>query len=161
VLTESDDLRKVMRNWPSGVTVVTASNGRELHGMTVSSFTSISLEPPRILVSLEHTSRTHALAQESGFFGVTILADHQATISDQFAGRISRLDENRFEGLAIEILTSGAPFIVGGLAYLDCRIVQMYTAGTHTLFIGDVIAMRTAQAGLPLLYFNREYRGMA
>jgi flavin reductase (DIM6/NTAB) family NADH-FMN oxidoreductase RutF len=158
MLNENENLRQVMRNWASGVTVVSASDGRQHHGMTVSSFTSISLQPPRVLVSLEQTSRTHELAQLSGYFGITILAQDQIFISDRFAGRISSMDENRFEGLAIETLTSGAPFIVGGLAYLDCHIVHTYDAGTHTLFIGDVIAMCTAQTGQPLLYFDREYR---
>ncbi|OGN74410.1 MAG: hypothetical protein A2X25_05850 [Chloroflexi bacterium GWB2_49_20] len=158
MLNENDGLRQVMRNWASGVTIVTAAAESIHHGMTVSSFTSISLQPPQVLVSLEKTSRTHELAQRSGYFGITILAQDQEAISDRFAGRISTMNENRFEGLAIETLTSGAPFIIGGLAYLDCHIVHTYDSGTHTLFIGEVIAMRTAQTGQPLLYYDREYR---
>lgn len=158
MLIDSEELRQLMRNWASGVTVVTASDGEHRHGMTVSSFTSLSLQPPRVLVSLEKTSRTHQLIQHSGFFGITILAQDQQSISDRFAGRIGTLDENRFEGLAVEVLTSGAPFIVGGLAYLDCHIVHSFDTGTHTLFIGEVIAMFNALSGQPLLFFNREYR---
>lgn len=160
MLTTSEDLRQVMRSWASGVTVVTATDGTSRHGMTVSSFSSISLQPPHVLVSLELSSRTHQLAQKSGNFGITILAQDQSLISDRFAGRISTLDENRFEGLAVEVLTSGAPFIVGGLAYLDCHIVHSYENGTHTLFIGEVIAMCSAGSGQPLLYYDREYRAL-
>lgn len=156
--TASEDLRQVMRCWASGVTVVTATDGTLQHGMTVSSFLSISLQPPHVLVSLERTSRTHQLASKSGYFGITILAQDQALISDRFAGRISILDEDRFEGLDVEVLSSGAPFIVGGLAFLDCRIVHSFENGTHTLLIGEVIAMSCAQSGQPLLYYDREYR---
>lgn len=157
---EMDDLRKVMRNWASGVTVVTAKDGGQSHGMTVSAFTSISLQPPLVLVSLEKTSRTHDLVQKSRHFGVTILADDQIDISDRFAGRIPAFDDNRFLGLAIETMTSGVPFIVGGLAYLDCHIVHTYDTGLHTLFIGEVDASCTALAGKPLLYHDQDYRDL-
>lgn len=158
--SDPEDLRQVMRNWASGVTVVTAASGAVRHGMTVSSFTSISLEPPRVLVSLEKSSRTHHLALESGFFGITILSSEQQAISDRFAGRIRELDENRFDGLVIKTLSSGAPFISGSLAFLDCRIAHTYDTGTHTLFIGDVIAMHSEPSAKPLLYFDRRYHNL-
>ena len=157
---ENEDLRLVMRNWASGVTVVTAKDGAQFHGMTVSAFTSISLQPPLVLVSLDKLSRTHDLVQNSQHFGVTILADDQKDVSDRFAGRIPALDDHRFLGLAIETLTSGAPFIVGGLAYLDCHIVHTYDTGLHTLFIGEVDALRTAQTGKPLLYHDQDYHDL-
>jgi flavin reductase (DIM6/NTAB) family NADH-FMN oxidoreductase RutF len=155
---ENEDLRQLMRNWASGVTVVTASFGGLQHGMTVSSFTSISLQPARVVVSLEKTSRTCELARNSGYFGITILAKDQQDLSDRFAGRNSLLDDNRFEGLLTVTLTSGAPFLAGGLAFLDCRIVHTYDSGTNILLIGEVIAMQNGQPGLPLLYYDREYR---
>jgi flavin reductase (DIM6/NTAB) family NADH-FMN oxidoreductase RutF len=154
---ENEDLRQVMRNWASGVTVVTAKDGDQFHGMTVSAFTSISLQPPLVLVSLEKTSRTHAMVQNSNHFGVTILADDQKDISDRFAGRIPAMDGNRFLGLAIETLTSGVPFIVGGLAYLDCHIVLTYDTRLHTLFIGEVDTLCSARSGKPLLYHDQDY----
>lgn len=157
---QSINLRQVMRNWASGVTVVTASDGTHKNGMTVSSFTSISLEPARVLISLEQTTRTHNLVKQTGFFGITILSQDQTLISERFAGRDRMFDDNRFEGLAIEILSSGAPFIVGGLAFLDCKTIHYFETGTHTLFIGDVIALSGAQSGQPLLYYNREYRSL-
>lgn len=153
-----EDLRQVMRNWASGVTVVTAKDGYQIHGMTVSAFTSISLQPPLVLVSLDKASRTHDLVEKSRHFAVTILADDQKDISDRFAGRIPALDDNRFLGLAIETLTSGAPFIVGGLAYLDCHIVHTYDTGQHTLFVGEVDDLCTALDGKPLLYHDQDYR---
>ena len=157
---ENEDLRQVMRNWASGVTVVTAKDGDQFHGMTVSAFTSISLQPPLVQVSLEKTSRTHDMVQKSEHFGVTILADDQKDISDRFAGRIPAMDDNRFLGLAIETLTSGAPLIAGGLAYLDCHIVHTYDTGLHTLFIGEVDALWTAHSGKPLLYYDQDYHNL-
>jgi flavin reductase (DIM6/NTAB) family NADH-FMN oxidoreductase RutF len=155
-----EDLRQVMRNWASGVTVVTAKNDGQCHGMTVSAFTSISLQPPLVLVSLEKTSRTHEMIQASQHFGITILSDDQKDISDRFAGRMPALDDNRFLGLAVETLSSGVPFIVGGLAYLDCHIVHTYDSGLHTLFIGEVDAQCTALALKPLLYHDQDYRSL-
>jgi len=153
-----DELRQVMRSWTSGVTVVTAKHGGKQHGMTVSSFTSIELEPPRVLVSLERSCLTHELASLNGFFGITILSADQKGISDRFAGRMPELDNDRFEGLEIETLKSGTPFISGGLAFLDCAIVHSYDSGSNTLLIGDVIAASSSSEGDPLLYFDRDYR---
>ncbi|MFC2028827.1 flavin reductase family protein [Chloroflexota bacterium] len=153
-----DDLRKIMRTWTSGVTVVTARHADQQQGMTVSSFTSISLDPPRVLVSLERAARTCKLATMSGHFGITILSAEQKEISDRFAGRMPALDENRFEGLEVETIQSGSPFIVGGLAFLDCRVVDAFEVGVNTLLIGEVIAARSSTDGSPLLYFNQDYR---
>ena len=153
-----DELRQVMRSWTSGVTVVTARHGERKHGMTVNSFTSIELEPPRVIVSLESSCLTHELASQSGHFGITILSAEQKEVSNRFAGRVPEMDENRFEGLAIETLKSGVPFICGGLAFLDCAIVHSYDSGSNTLLIGDVIAASSSAEGNPLVYFDRDYR---
>ena len=155
---DPDLLRNAMRQWATGVTVVTAEHNGVRHGMTVNSFTSVSLTPPLILVSLERTTRTHALVEKSSHFGVTILSDQQQEVSDCFAGRIER--EDRFSNLETHTLVSGSPLISGGLAYLDCRVVTEYEAGTHTLFIAEVLvaASSTGEAdGGPLLYYNRSY----
>jgi flavin reductase (DIM6/NTAB) family NADH-FMN oxidoreductase RutF len=158
-----EDLRSALRHWATGVTVVTSAQGSLQHGMTVNSFTSVSLTPPLILVSLEQSTRTHALVKSAGYFGVTILSASQRSISERFAGRdTEHLD--RFEGLDTRVLLSGAPFIMGGAAFLDCQVVATYDAGTHTLFIAEVTALEVpAQVGgssQPLVYYNRDYRGL-
>jgi len=154
---DAETLRRVMRLWATGVTVVTAQSDGQRHGMTVSSFTSVALEPPLVLISLERVTRTHGMVERSGRFGVTILAQDQQEVSDRFGGRIADLDD-RFEGLETETLQSGVPFVRGGLAFFDCEVVASYPAGTHTLFIGEVMAVRSRKTGNPLLYFNRDYR---
>jgi flavin reductase (DIM6/NTAB) family NADH-FMN oxidoreductase RutF len=160
---QPEELRSVMRYWATGVTVVTAQHAGVRHGMTVNSFTSISLGPPLVLVSLEQTARTHDLVKEAGNFGITLLAEGQQQISDIFAGRQpGHID--RFEGLETFVLVSGAPLLRGGLAFLDCRVVSTYAAATHTLFIAEVVAAQSnpenEAQNWPLLYYNRTYRGM-
>ncbi len=150
-------LRQAMRAWATGVTIVSSHAGGERHGMTVSSFTSISLDPPLVLVSLSQGSRTGELLLRSGEFGVTILSAGQREISERFSGRIPD-DADRFVGVETETLATGVPFVRGGLAYFDCRLVTRYPAGTNTLFIGEVVAARSLEAGEPLVYFDQGYR---
>jgi flavin reductase (DIM6/NTAB) family NADH-FMN oxidoreductase RutF len=156
-IVDPETLRHAMRRWGSGVTIVSSLAAGVQHGMTVSSFTSVSLTPPLVLVSLEQATRTYRLVKQSGIFGVCILADHQQEISDRFAGRQTE-DTDRFEGLETFTLNTGAPFLTGSLACLDCRVVTSFEAGNHTLFIGEVLAVKIGKAAHPLLYFNRSYR---
>jgi flavin reductase (DIM6/NTAB) family NADH-FMN oxidoreductase RutF len=149
-------LRQSMRAWASGVTVVTASYSGEQHGMTVSSFTSIALEPPLIIVSLQMDSRTHKLVSQSNAFAVTILAVDQQEISDIFAGRVPDT-EDRLASVETETLHSDIPLIKGGLAYLDCRVKQAIPVGTNTLFLAEVLATRGNGEGSPLVYHDRQY----
>lgn len=146
-----------MRRWTSGVTVVAARAGGLIHGMTASSFTSVSLDPPLVLVALANTSRTGEMIRRAGHFGVTILADTQQELSEIFAGRVPDSGD-RFAGIETETLQSGVPFIAGGLACLDCRLVQAIPAGSTTIYLGEVMAVSTRRDGSPLVYFNRDYQ---
>ena len=154
-----ETLRKAMRNWASGIVIVTAQHEDAQHGMTVSSFTSLSLTPPLLAVSLYKTSRTHGLIEASGRFAATILSAEQEDISNIFAGRVADT-ENRFAGLETETLPSGIPVVSGGLAYFDCRVTQKISAGTNTLFIAEVEEVVTNNVGDPLLYFNQGYHSL-
>lgn len=109
-----------------------------------------------ITISLQSGSRTHELITRSRSFGLTILSKEQSKISDVFAGRFPDI-KDRFEGLKTETLVTGAPLIVGGLAWLDCRVVESFNAGINTLFIAEVLAARTIGNGQPLIYHNRAY----
>lgn len=153
----SEFLRQAMRHWTSGVSVVTSSSGDRRHGMTVNSLTSISLDPPMVAVTLANATRTFELVRLSGVFGITILAADQAAISDRFAGRDAH-DEDRFAGLETFTLASGAPFIRGGLAFIDCRVTFSYPLPHSTLLIGEVTAIESLQEADPLVYHNRVYR---
>lgn len=155
-----EELRKAMRNWATGITIVTAEHEGNSHGMTVSSFTSLSLDPALLSVSLYNTSRTHALVSAAGKFGVTILAADQEDVSNTFAGRVADT-EDRFADCEVEYLTSKIPFIKGGLSFLECRVYDTITVGTNTLFIGEIIETKAVEDGNPLLYVNQKYGKLA
>lgn len=157
------ELREVLRFWTTGVTIVSASHGGLRHGMTVNSFTSLSLEPPLVSISLEKITRTHGLVQQAGRFGVSILSEEQQELSNRFAGRESE-SSDRFEGVDIFQLESGSPLLAGAIAFFDCKVVTMHDAGTHTIFISEVLAAGSAEGAdgkRPLVYFNRDYRKLS
>ncbi|MGA9534087.1 MAG: flavin reductase family protein [Anaerolineales bacterium] len=154
---EPDVLRIVMRRWTTGVTLVTSCHEGAIHGMTVSSFTSVSLAPPLVLVSLERAARTHRMVLESRRFAVAMLAADQQELSDRFAGRVA--DElDRFDGVPFERAPSGCPIPEGCLSYLDCTVVATHDAGTHTVYIGEVDDANVLREAPPLVYFDQDYR---
>ena len=154
---DPETLRTVMRHWTTGVTILTAREGVHVHGMTVNSFTSVSLEPPLVLVCLEKTVRTHALVERSRAFAVSILGEGQVAVSDRFAGRNTET-KNRFEGLRTHTAVTGAPILSENMGYLDCVVVAAHAAGTHTIFVAEVVAAKVQNSGGPLVYFNQGYR---
>jgi flavin reductase (DIM6/NTAB) family NADH-FMN oxidoreductase RutF len=155
-----DELRSVLRMWASGVTLVTAQHNQQLHGMTVNSFSSVSLDPPLISVNIEQRTRTHALIQASGAFAVCFLASKQQWLAERFGGGIPD-NEERFAGLEFSQGELGNSVPDGCLAVLECRAVAAHPAGTHTIFVGEVEAMQTSTESAPLLYFNQRYRFLA
>ena len=152
-------LRQMMRHWTTGVAVVTSLVDGVIHGMTVNSFTSISLDPPVVEVSLANATRTNAMVKRSGVFGITVLGEGQKDIADTFAGLTSD-DGDRFLGLETFSLVTGSPLIKGGLASLDCRVKGSLEVGSTTVFFGDVVATKEQSNHWPLVYFNRLYRGL-
>jgi flavin reductase (DIM6/NTAB) family NADH-FMN oxidoreductase RutF len=153
---DSEKLRHAMRAWTTGVAVVTATHAGQQYGMTVNSFTSISLEPPLVSVTLKQLTHTHDLVVKSGVFAVTILTAEQKELSDLFAGKLPNIMD-RFEGLQTEKLAIDAPILKNGMAYFNCRVVNSMPIGENTLFIAEVIAAQGEGAGEPLVYHNRVY----
>src|SRR5215211_2459308 len=117
---DSEQLRRAMRAWTTGVAVVTAKYDDQQYGMTVNSFTSISLEPPLVSVTLKQLTHTHELIVKSGMFSVTILTSAQKELSDRFAGKLPYIT-NRFEGVQTETISLDSPVFKKGMAYFDCR----------------------------------------
>ena len=162
-------LRAVMRHWPTGVAVLTSRYGAQAHGMTVNSFTSVSLEPPLVLACIEQVVRTHALVEQSRVFAVSFLRDGQDWISDRFAGRDSE-NTNRFEGLETYTAVTGAPILADNFGHLDCAVLAAHPAGNHTIFVAEVVSAAVGAHWVnvgsdgdghggrrPLLYFDRSY----
>ncbi len=155
-IVTADALRQAMRNWTTGVAVLTGYAGEIRHGMTVNSFTSLSLDPPLVGVTLANSTRTRDLVEQSGVFGVTILAEDQAEMADRFAGRIPE-DEDRMTGVETFTLVSGAPLLSSGLVCLDCKVIQRYPMKNSTLYVGEVLAIHHNRQAQPLVYHNRVY----
>ncbi len=155
-----DQMRRAMRKWATGVTIVSVQYENQRHGMTVSSFVSVSLEPPLVIISLEQSSRTCQLVERARIFGLTMLASDQKHISERFAGGIPD-GADRFHGLRTFTLSTGAPLVVGGLSYLDCVVEEGYEYGSQRIFVGRVDAVKLSRRSDPLLYFNRKYHQIA
>lgn len=147
-----------MRHWPSGVTIVTMRDGATIHGMTASAFTSVSVDPPLILIVIDKRWRSHALIERAGAFCVNVLADDQSLWSDRFAGRHGDV-EDRFSDLATGTAVTGAPHLPAANAWLDCVIDAQSEAGDHSIFIGRVVACGVnPEARGPLIYHQGDYR---
>ena len=153
---DPEQLRRAMRAWTTGVTIVTAAHAGQRYGMTVNSFTSISLDPPLVSVTLRQFTHTHELVEKSGEFAITILSADQGNLSDRFAGKIPNVTD-RFEGVETDRLLIDAPLLKGGMAWLNCRVVNSIPAGENTVFIAEVIAAQGEGEGDPLVYHNRVF----
>ena len=142
-----------MSHFASGVTVVTTEHEGRLYGMTVASFASLSLQPPLVLVCIEKSVKTHEAIAGSKKFAVNILAEGQGEVSNRFASRA----EDKFAGLDVSRGTLGVPLLPGALTTLECRLYDQLPGGDHSIFIGEVVAVTTAE-GAPLLCFRSGYR---
>ncbi len=155
-MIDSTLFRDILSQFASGVTVVTTRNGDTLHGLTVSSFCSVSLEPPLILVCIDKKASSHPVLQTSKRFAVNFLTAAQQDISNRFADP-RRSPEERFQGLTVRTAVTQSPILPDVLAYLDCEVYAEYDGGDHTIFVGKVVAGEVGE-GSPLLYWNRGYR---
>jgi flavin reductase (DIM6/NTAB) family NADH-FMN oxidoreductase RutF len=141
-----------MGGFATGVAVVTTSVDGTNHGMTVNSLTSVSLEPPLLLVCLTRDSRTAKAVAERGAFVVNLLGTHQASTSDRFAKR----GEDHFEASAFTTNERGLPALAKGLGMLDCDVESVSDGGDHVIVLGRVVAAE-ARPGTPLVFFRGRY----
>jgi len=153
----ADLFKSLMSRWASGVTVVTCRREAGLHGMTASSFTSVSLDPPLVLICVDRRNRTHTLIEEQKAFGLHILRRDQEEISNQCAGFRGE-SGNQLPGAPFHTEVTGAPILDDTLAWMDCRLWQTYDGGDHSIFVGEIVAAGT-QDGDPLLWYSRGYAG--
>ncbi len=151
-----DEFRLALRNFASGITVVTTTSAGQQFGITVSAFTSVSLEPPLILVCIDKRASIHDHLAEGAAFAVNILAADQQDLSQRFASKV----EDRFANVATTTDANGSPLLDGALAHLQCRVVQAYAGGDHTICVGEVEATSVKQ-GKPLAYFDGQYAYLA
>ncbi|MFN6962910.1 MAG: flavin reductase family protein [Pyrinomonadaceae bacterium] len=156
MITDSE-FRNAMARLAGGVTVVTTRDlaGRP-HGLTVTAFTSLSAEPPLVLFCIHKQTYSHYAFFERQAFVVSILAEDQEEISRQFADP----DVDKFVRVELVETAIGLPGIAGSLAVLECRVVQHYDGGDHTIVIGELDRVQLGE-GSPLVYFRGEYRRLA
>ncbi len=159
VVIDRQLFKSVLRQWASGVTIVTTRSGERVFGMTASAFSSVSLEPPLVLVCIEKKAHTLPWIAESGVFAVNVLADDQHELSNRFATEGN--ESVRFEGLACRGGPTGAPWLPGTVAVLDCRVAAAHDAGDHWIYVGAVEAAELAAGRAPLLYYDAHYRSLA
>ncbi|TYL46046.1 hypothetical protein FXB39_15150 [Nocardioides sp. BGMRC 2183] len=154
-MIDATTFRDVMSQWPSGVTVVTTlgADGSR-HGMTASSFSSVSLDPPLVSICLTKTLYTHRLIRDSGVFGISVLAKDQAEVGRRFAG-MEKDVASRFSGESWTTGETGVALLDSALGWFDCRLLHEYPGGDHTIFVGEVVAGRAARRSAPLLFHSR------
>ncbi len=157
-LVDADAFKAAMRTWASGITILTSVVDGQIHGMTVSAFSSVSAQPPLVLVCANQASFTHEVIESSGVFGVNVLAAGQEDISTRFAMSDAA---HRFEGIPWTAGETGTPLLDGALSNLECRVRSRHHEGTHTIYIGEVIASRVTEGAAPLVYFDGAYRALA
>jgi flavin reductase (DIM6/NTAB) family NADH-FMN oxidoreductase RutF len=155
-----DDIKAAMRLWASGVTIVTTANDEERIGTTASSFTSVTLEPPLILICLYGDAQATQQIIANGHFAVSILGEPHANLSGQMAGYGEvREGEDRFYGYEWFTQETHSPILKDASAWFDCKIHAVNDGGTHKIIVGEVVATgRQDHDPAPLLYFNRGYR---
>lgn len=156
----ADLYKQVMRHFPSGITVVTLRAGEEIHGLTVSAFCSVSLEPPLVLVCIGTDLYSHQLIERGKCFAVNFLSQDDADLSDRFAGRIPGITD-RFASLNYSTAVTGAPILERCIAYLDCTVYAAYPGGDHTIYVGLVEAAGVQRQAPPLVYYQGNYRRLA
>jgi flavin reductase len=153
--------RKAMGSFPTGVTVVTVACGDgNMHGVTVSSFSSVSLDPMLVLVCLNETSRAVGLIERAGVFGVNVLSAGQQDVSRRFANTHRPADSTMFDGVPLEPDVTGCPILAGAAASFECRLWQSSRAGDHLIVLGEVVALvHRPQLG-PLIFHAGTYKSL-
>lgn len=150
----ANEYKQALGHRASGVSIVTTRAGDRVHGMTVSAFAELSLEPPLVLICADKISNTLPLIEASGVFAINMLARDQAELSNKFA---SKRDEwRRFEGLEYDTGVTGAPLLRGVVANLDCKVVASHDHGDHVIYVGLVLETRSFDRA-PLLYYRSRY----
>jgi flavin reductase (DIM6/NTAB) family NADH-FMN oxidoreductase RutF len=154
---EKSELRRVMGHFATGVTVITTfSNEGKIHGLTANAFTSVSLEPPLLLICVDKKAESYPSFEQSGVFTVNILADDQEDISRKFA--ITGTPD-KFEGISYRLGANKAPILNGSLGYIECKIAAVYEGGDHTIYLGEIQQAETRD-GKPLLFYRGGYRAI-
>ena len=155
-MVTKDEFRTAMADFATGVTIITTNDDQgQPHAMTANSFTSVCLEPPVVLVCVAHSTNTHQILAESGWFGVNILSQGQEEVGAYFARR----PEDRTGGVDYSFSQGedGLPILDDSMVYMGCQIIGSHIYGDHTIYLGEVKEIRKADVGTPLLFYKSRW----
>jgi flavin reductase (DIM6/NTAB) family NADH-FMN oxidoreductase RutF len=146
-----------MRHLTGGVSVITVGRGKDITGMTVTSVSSLSVDPPSLIVSINRASSSWPLLKRHGFFGVNILTADQLDVAERFAGKGGFKGAERFAGATWTTAASGVPLLVGALAAIDCEAEDIIERHSHAIVIGRVLDLRLSSRTAALAYWQGQY----
>ncbi len=157
---DADTLKAALRTLGGGVSIITAGEGETRTGATVTSATALSVEPARMLVSLNRTSSTWPVVERYDHLGINIVGSAHEALANQFAGRGGLRGADRYRGADWTIALSGAPLLVDAVAAIDCVVEEAIERHSHVIVIGKVLAIRLG-AGHSLLYQDGLYHALS
>jgi flavin reductase (DIM6/NTAB) family NADH-FMN oxidoreductase RutF len=152
-----DHFRGAMRHLAGGVSVITVGRGKDISGMTVTSVSSLSVEPPTLIVSINRESSSWPLLKRHGFFGVNILTADQIDVAERFTGKGGLKGADRFAGAQWTTRVSGVPLLVGALSAIDCEAEDIIERHSHALVVGRVLDIQASQRTAALAYWQGRY----
>jgi flavin reductase (DIM6/NTAB) family NADH-FMN oxidoreductase RutF len=153
----SDDFRGAMRHLAGGVSVITVGRGKDITGMTVTSVSSLSVDPPTLIVSINRDSSSWPLLKRYGFFGVNILTSDQIEVAERFTGKGGLKGADRFGGAQWTTRASGVPLLHGALAAIDCEVEHIVERHSHAIVIGRVLDLASSSRTAALAYWQGQY----
>src|SRR5258708_2586884 len=153
----SGDFRGAMRQLTGGVSVVTAGRGRDISGMAVTSVSSLSVDPPALIVSINRGASCWPLLQRDGCFGVNILTSDQIDTAERFTGKDGLKGAARFAGAEWTTRVSGVPLLVGALAAIECEVEDVVERHSHAIVIGRARDIRLSSRTAALAYWQGQY----
>ena len=152
--TDPQELRRVLGHFATGVTVITTRDKDGVpFGLTANAFTSLSLNPPLVVVCVDKTAQCYGCFHESKVFAVNVLSEDQEELSRRFATKNSA----KFAGVEWHEGNNGAALIEGAMGHIECRIVQTHDGGDHTIMVGEIVSA-SASGDRPLLFFKGKYQ---
>ena len=156
------EFRAALGRFASGITIMSTLQDGVAHAMTASAFTSVSLDPPLVLVCVDKGVRMHAAVQDCGYWAMSVLAGDQRSIADRFA-RSGRDLYSQFDGIGTAAgPKTGCSLIAGALSWLECRTWATYEGGDHTIVVGEVLSLGLGEPADPsaLIYYSSHYRDL-
>lgn len=155
---DSNEFRTVMGHFATGVTIITTHDTKGAFlGLTANAFSSVSLDPPLVMVCVDKTAESHPALQASRVYNVNILTKEQEALSRNFA----KSSDDKFAGVAYHVAENGAPVLSDSVAHMVCSVRDCFNAGDHTIFLGEVKELQMDHEANPLIYFRGGYRDLA